>query len=155
MEMAECCCSGPAGTAATIACPACGTTGSPVAELTMKALLTEAALQRFELGAYRFCPDVSCDVVYFHAANRTFTSADCRVPVWQKEPLGRRMICYCFGENEADVRAEFEQTGGSKAVDRVRAHIEARRCACEVRNPKGTCCLGDVTQMVKRIGDHG
>lgn len=154
-EMSECCCGGPVDTASRFACSACQTKGAPVDELTVKAVLTEAALQRFEPGAHRFCPDAACQVVYFDTANRMFTSSDCRVPVWQKEPPGRRLICYCFGENEADISAEIEQTGSSKAVERVRAHIAAGRCACEVRNPKGTCCLGDLALAVKRIAEHG
>jgi hypothetical protein len=27
----------------------------------------------------------------------------------------------------------------------------AGRCACEVRNPRGACCLGDVAAVVKRV----
>ena len=126
----------------------------PVEDLTMKALLSDTALQRFEPGAHRFCPDASCDVVYFDAAGRTFTTADLRVPVWQKQRPGARTICYCFGENETDIKSEIERAGRSKAAERVRGHIDAGRCACEVRNPKGACCLGDVTQAVKRLA-HG
>jgi hypothetical protein len=39
----------------------------------------------------------------------------------------------------------------SHAVQRVREHISAGRCGCEVRNPRGVCCLGDVTEAVKRM----
>jgi Zinc binding domain len=134
-------------------CSTCGTMGQPVEAQTVKALLTEAALRRFEPGAYRFCPDSTCSVVYFGAS--VFRTDDVHVRVWQKEPAGARMICYCFDENEADIRAEVEQTGASKAVERVRDHIEAGRCACEIRNPKGACCLGDVIQAVKRIAEYG
>lgn len=141
-------------TASTFACSACRTKGSPVEDLTVKALLSDTALQRFEPGAHRFCPDASCDVVYFDAAGRTFTTTDLGVPVWQKQAPGARTICYCFGENETEIRAEIERTGRSKAAERVRAHIDAGRCACEVRNPKGACCLGDITQAVKRVA-HG
>ena len=116
----------------------------------MKALLSETALRRFKHGVYRFCADASCDVVYFDGAGETFTTADLRVPVWQKQASGARTICYCFGENETDIKAEIARTGRSKAEARVRAHIQAGRCACEVRNPKGACCLGDVMQAVKR-----
>jgi hypothetical protein len=122
-----------------------------VEELTVRALLSATALQRFERGAYRFCPDASCDVVYFDSAGRTFTTADLRVPVWQKQAPGARTICYCFGENETDIRAEIDRIGRSAAETRVREHIQAGRCACEVRNPTGACCLGDVTQAVKRM----
>jgi hypothetical protein len=154
-EMGECCCSGPAGTASTFACSACRTKGQPVDELTIKALLIESALRRFEPGTYRFCPDADCNVVYSDASGRAFTTRDLRVSVWQKEPPGARMICYCFDENEADITVEVEQTGTSKAVERVRGHIEVGRCACEVRNPTGACCLGDIIQAVKRISEHG
>ena len=153
--MADCCCPGATETTSTFTCAACQAPGSPVDLLTVKALLTEAALQRLEPGEYRFCPVASCEVVYFDRANHTFTSRDLRVPVWQQEPPGRRVICYCFGENEADIRAEVARTGGSAAAERVRRHIAAGRCACEVRNPRGACCLGDVTNAVKHITEHG
>jgi hypothetical protein len=80
-----------------------------------------------------------------------FGSQDVRVPVWQKLPFGARPICYCFGETEASIRAEFETRGRSQVVERIRTHIAAGRCACEVRNPRGACCLGDVIAAVKRV----
>jgi hypothetical protein len=40
---------------------------------------------------------------------------------------------------------------GARVIERVREHIAAERCACEVRNPRGACCLGDVIAAVKRI----
>ena len=74
-----------------------------------------------------------------------------RERVWQKEPSGDRKLCYCFGENEADITREIAQTGRSAAVRRVRAHIAAKRCACEVRSPSGTCCLGDLLAALDRL----
>jgi hypothetical protein len=71
--------------------------------------------------------------------------------VWQKDAAGARMLCYCFGEGEAGIRDEIHATGASHAVERIRAHVEAGRCACEVRNPRGVCCLGDVGAAVTRI----
>ena len=38
--------------------------------------------------------------------------------------------------------------------ERVVAPFDARRCACEVRNPRGVCCLGDVAAAVKRIASE-
>jgi len=89
--------------------------------------------------------------VYFDEAGVVYQKDDVRVAVWQKEASGCRMICYCFDENEADMLAECEQTGTTAAADRVRAHIAAGRCACDVRNPRGACCLGDVLAAVARI----
>ena len=148
--MGDCCCSpkNDAG-AKPVTCRACQTKGQPVDELTIKALLTEHALRRFEPGSYRYCSDASCDVVYFSEAG-TFTKQDVRVPIWQKEPPGRRTICYCFDETESAIARELSDTGVSHAVGRVRAHIAAHRCACEVRNPRGACCLGDLIAAVDR-----
>ena len=114
-------------------------------------MLTSVALARYEHHAYRFCPYEGCSVVYFSENGTSFTTSDVRERVWQKEPAGRRTVCYCFGENEADIAAEIEQGGTSDAVQRVRAHVASGRCACEIRNPRGACCLGDVIAAVERL----
>jgi hypothetical protein len=119
--------------------------------VTVKALLTESALREFLPGEYRFCPDPDCDIVYFSAVGQPFTTADVRVPVWQKLPFGGRPICYCFGETEASIRADVARGDGRRVIERVREHIAAERCACEMRNPRGACCLADVIATVKRI----
>jgi hypothetical protein len=131
--MADCCCPGPDQTDQTVRCGICRTAGKPVDSLTVKALVTDAALGRYEHAAYRFCPDAACAVVYFAENGPVFTTDDVRERVWQKQPAGRRTLCYCFGENEADIAREIERTGQSAAVHRVRAHIGARRCACSSR----------------------
>ncbi len=132
-------------------CPASASTGESVTSKTVKALLTETALRRFEPGAYHFCSDPACSVVYFDDHGHRFDKDEIRVPVWQKEPRGARMICYCFDESETSIRAELDATGGSLAVDRVRGHISAARCACDLRNPRGRCCLGELTETIARL----
>lgn len=146
------CCSAPKATAdyENVACSACQTKDLAVEELTVKALLTELALRRFEPGSYRFCPEASCAVVYFSETGFAFARDDTRVPVWQKKPSDRRLICYCFDETEAAIAVELRDAGDSQAVERIRAHVAAQRCACEVRNPRGTCCLGDLIAAVER-----
>jgi Zinc binding domain len=151
--MEQSCCCPPADSTSGTAfrCPKCDTNGTTVDLLTVKALLTEHALRRLAVTQYRFCADAGCEVVYFNSAGHTFTTTDVRVPVWQKQPFGQRMVCYCFDENEAAIQIEIEQHGQSEAAERVRQHIGAGRCACEVRNPRGSCCLGDVTAAVTRL----
>jgi len=149
--MAECCCPEPTAAGEALACSQCQTASKPVDALTVKALLTASALTRFARIAYRFCPNTTCDVVHFAEHAPTFSKQDVRVPVWQKEPVGERTVCYCFGENESDIAEEIDRTGESLAVHRVRRHIAAGRCACEIRNPRGACCLSDVTAAVERM----
>ena len=49
------------------------------------------------------------------------------------------------------MRADVACGEGARVIERVREHIAAERCACDVRNPRGACCLGDVIAAVKRI----
>jgi hypothetical protein len=132
-------------------CPVCGRRGAAVQLQTVKALLTEVALRRVRQTHYRFCSNPTCSTVYFGDAGDRFGTQNLRVPVWHKEPAGERLLCYCFGENERDVCAELMESGRTAVVERIRAHIAAQRCACEIRNPRGACCLGDVIAAVQRI----
>lgn len=149
--MSNCCSAPECSTDNGLVCPVSGTKGVRVDLQTVKAMLTEAGLKCVRTATYRFCPDAACAVVYFAEDGHTYSKTDVRVPVWHKEPEGRRTVCYCFGENEGDIRAEITATGKSGAIERVRQHIQAGRCACEVRNPRGVCCLGDVGAAVKRV----
>ena len=89
---------------------------------TVKALLTEIALRRVQVTEYRFCGNPSCHVVYYGDAGDRFGTEDIRVPVWHKEPPGSRMLCYCFGETEAVIRAEGVQNRPADVVARIRDH---------------------------------
>ncbi|TAK16100.1 MAG: hypothetical protein EPO35_05985 [Acidobacteria bacterium] len=149
--MTECCGPAPGAPRGRPACTGCATAGAPVDLSTVKALLVEPALARLNTAVFYFCADTKCPVVYFAADGQRFLTSDVRARVWQKEPPGDRAICYCFGENERDIRAEIARDGASGAVNRVREHIAAHRCACEIRNPRGACCLGDVAEAVKRV----
>jgi endonuclease YncB( thermonuclease family) len=104
-----------------------------------------------QLTHYRFCANPACETVYFGDAGDRFATRDIRVPVWQKERRGARLLCYCFGETESDLRRELLEHGHTDVVARIRAHVAAQRCACHIRNPRGACCLGDVIAAVKRI----
>jgi hypothetical protein len=123
--MSDCCKAATAEPQRVFACPISGNRGKPVELQTVKALLTERALRRVGRSSHYFCPDPDCDVVYFDTAGSHYTKADVRIAVWQKEPFGQRTVCYCFGENEADIRAEMDRLGRSEAVERVRRHIQA------------------------------
>lgn len=129
-------------------CPECGRVGRRVELMTLKALLRPQDLARRSAPEHRFCPSASCRVVYF-GLGEVFRREHVLVPVFQKEPAGDRTICYCFAVSEGDIRSEIQATGGATAVERITALVKSERCACEVRNPQGTCCLGNLTAAVK------
>jgi hypothetical protein len=58
-------------------------------------------------------------------------------------------VCYCFGFTRQDIWDEIRQTGRSTIAERISAEVKAGNCACEVKNPSGKCCLGNVTRTAK------
>jgi len=148
--VAECCKIDAQGPPATGRCASCGEPGRSVEPITVKALLRPEALARMSGPAHRFCPTPSCPVVYF-GESEVFRREDVAAPVFQKEPAGNRTLCYCFAVSEADLRLEIAETGRSTAAQRIRDHVQAGRCACEIKNPQGTCCLGDVVAATKAL----
>lgn len=153
MTVADCCqVEAPRG-AEPARCADCDQRGRAVDPITVKALLRPEALARLSAPAHRFCPTASCPVVYF-GEGEAFDREDVAVPVFQKEPAGDRTVCYCFAISEADLRREITNTGRSTAAQRITEHVRAGRCACEVRNPKGSCCLGDVAAVVEALTEE-
>lgn len=97
-------------------CPITGTSGIRVRLQTVKAILKESSLRRLRPATYYFCPEPACDGVYFSQQGELYSKYDVRTTVWQKEPVGRRVLCYCFGENELTIASEIEATGTSLAL---------------------------------------
>jgi hypothetical protein len=132
-------------------CPECGKTGKVIQGQTVKSLLS-ISLRQLQDVKYLFCRTQSCPVVYFSTdREQIFTVEQVRERVYQKEPDAEDVfICYCFRHTVGGLRA-----ASSKArvaiIDDVNTGINAGQCACDLRNPQGSCCLGNVRSMTKRI----
>jgi hypothetical protein len=133
-------------------CPGCGEKGRSVDGQTVKAMLA-VSLMEVTHEPYLFCRTALCPVVYYSADGlQTFTVEQIRERVYQKEPQAEDVpICYCFRHTAGAIRAEIERTGQSTAVDGITAGTQAGYCACDIRNPQGSCCLGNVKALVKRL----
>ena len=131
-------------------CPQCGREGQPVDRTTVQALLNPEALGMVNGCQYVFCETPHCPVVYSAADGTQLRKAQVRVRVGLKETEDPVPICYCFGVTERMIREEIQRTGGSSASPRIRAEIKAGNCRCEVENPSGRCCLGEVRQAEKQ-----
>ncbi|MGH2544358.1 MAG: putative iron-sulfur cluster-binding metallochaperone [Ardenticatenaceae bacterium] len=133
-------------------CPQCGRKGKPIAIQTVKAMLA-ISLERLRPTPYHFCRTPDCSVVYFAAdGGQLILERHLRERVHQKAPHDEAVfVCYCFRYTPGSIRAEFIETGESAVVARVNAGIQAGQCACEIRNPQGSCCLGNIHSVVKRI----
>ena len=60
-------------------------------------------------------------------------------------------LCYCFGFDESHLREEISKTGSTTVPERISRLIREGLCSCDVRNPSGKCCLGDVNRAVTRL----
>ena len=127
-------------------CPGCGHAGRAVSETTVMSLLGPSALERRERRRHRFCPTQTCPVVYF-GGGEVMHRDDLQVPVFCKEPAGNRLVCYCFGIREPDITASRQPGRHSAIFHRVRTLVREGRCACEVKNPHGSCCLNEIVQI--------
>ena len=131
-------------------CPVSETVGLGVDLITLKALLKAEALRRLDGTNYRFCPATDCDVIYFDMeSGSVFTKADLTVRVGLKERGHPIALCYCFGYTLANVQQDLAARGNTDIPATIAAEIKAGHCACEVKNPQGTCCLGTVSAAIK------
>lgn len=132
-------------------CPRCGAAGKPVETVTLKHMVKPEFLEVVNTAGFLFCRSPNCDVVYFHPNGTRLTKADVRVRVGLKESEDPVQICYCFGFTEGMAGKEIESTGKCTIQDRISAEMKRDLCACEIRNPQGSCCLGNVAAAIKRL----
>jgi len=130
-----------------VACPVSGRRSKQVGILTVKSLVRKLPLGMPDTQYY-FCDTSDCEVVYFalDAEAPRFRREDLMVRVGAKETADPIPICYCFGFTRQDIWDEIRSTGKSTVAERITTEVKAGHCACEVKNPSGKCCLGDVTR---------
>lgn len=131
-------------------CAECGQKAKPVQGQTVKALLS-VSLRGVRDVEYLFCRTPTCSVVYFSQdSEQTFTLEQVRERVYQKEPTANDvLVCYCFRHTVSDIRDASLQTRDAIVQD-INVGIKANQCACDLRNPQGSCCLGNVTSLAKQ-----
>src|SRR5712691_5044662 len=145
------CCSVNVGTApAVMTCPANGARSKRVDTLTVKSLVRKLPMG-MPNTQYYFCDASDCEVVYFalDAEAPRFRREDLVVRVGVKETAHPIPVCYCFGFTRKNIQDEIAETGRSTIGERITAEVKAGNCACEVKNPSGKCCLGDVKRAAQ------
>lgn len=136
--------------AAAGACPVCGRSGKAVEGQTVKALLSVSLRQVHDVQ-YFFCRTQDCPVVYFSAGGQTFTVDQVRESVYQKQPHAADVfVCYCFRHTVGNIRAASPE-GRTAILDEINAGIDAGQCACDLRNPQGSCCLGNARSLIRKL----
>ena len=135
----------------TVLCPRCGERGKPVSLATVGAMAkTELEAAKLSAREYKLCRNRDCPVVYY-SGEVQLKKSELRVPINFKERNYEGPVCYCFNHTVASIRAEVETKGHSTAQRMITQEVKAGRCACEVKNPAGTCCLGDISRAVQTV----
>lgn len=134
------------------ACPTCHRPGKSVGTDTVRALVA-VSLMEVDGKDYFFCRTPDCPTVYFAAdTHQEFTEASLRELVHQKHPGDPDVfVCYCFRHTPASISRQFLETGAVRVIEEITAGIQAAKCACDIRNPQGSCCLGNVRSVLGRI----
>ncbi len=135
---------------ATAPCPVSQTAGRKIQRRTLESLLKPYARELLQPAQYYYCADPTCPIVYFSNAHvRTFSIGELTVPVFDKDKSEETSVCYCFDWTRGRIRDQIVETGKSTAAVEIAQKVKAGECACDVKNPKGRCCLGDVNAVVK------
>jgi hypothetical protein len=139
------------------ACPSCLRPGRFVKAITVAVMVknTKFYLHTENLpdeGMF-FCPTEDCEVVYYSVEhNLIFRKPDVRVKVWQKERMRDDIpVCYCFHHTISSIKEEYSNHGQSDVITRISVQVRAMNCRCEVENPQGSCCLGNVAMALKLV----
>lgn len=147
--MSGCCtdrCQVPAPSPQPGVCLQCGKKGKSVSTLTVKSLVREHT--RVSAATYFFCRTPQCEAVYF-CEGGVFRKPDLKVRVGLKETEDPVPLCYCFDYTRADIRKEVDEHGSTDIPERIKKEVQAGYCACEVKNPSGSCCLGDIMRAIQ------
>lgn len=133
-------------------CPTNGKAGKPIDTQTVKSMLM-LPLTAIRQTQYYFCREADCPTVYYSKdGTQTFTETDLRERVYQKHEQDENvLVCYCFQYSPARIREELRAAGKTTVSDSIHLGIQAGQCACDIRNPQGSCCLGNVNSLIKRI----
>jgi len=143
-----CCSPKPKGKAL---CPECGKTAKSVLVKTLEYLLQPKSIEKLNsLEDFYYCKTPSCEVVYFRE-DEILTQSDISVIVGLKEGASPATVCYCFAWTKEKIQAELEESGKTMALDDIKAKMENPGCSCEILNPSGGCCLGDVGKAIKEL----
>jgi len=133
-------------------CPVSKTLSRKVQRRTLEHLLKLEKIGAIQNVQYYYCADANCNIVYFsNEAVPYFTVDAVSVKVHSKNNGEEVNVCYCFNWSRARIKHELDYTGASTASLQIAEEIKTGNCACDIKNPKGECCLGDVNSYVKSI----
>ncbi|MBI3127686.1 MAG: (2Fe-2S)-binding protein [Candidatus Tectomicrobia bacterium] len=142
-------------------CPSCrkegieclGTRKVPNPRVTLASLVREEGRGALSPdGPVYFCVQRDCVTVYFDRKGHEIAKDKLAVPVWQKEDASDIPVCYCFGHTARAIMDDAALHSPPRIPAAIWEKVKEGQCQCDVKNPQGACCLGNVAYWVKRRG---
>jgi len=132
-------------------CQSCGEDGKKVDHLAIKSLLKEGKLHDFKpKSQYYYCKTSGCDTVYFtNEENTSFRTKDIKTEIALKNQNREGYVCFCFAHTVKEIEEKVIAKGESHISQNIVAECQLKKDACEVKNPRGKCCLSDVKWVEK------
>lgn len=128
-------------------CPRCGSLGTAVGEVTLRAQLQPAALDKLAPTGW-FCPHPPCEVAYFDACGAFAEVAELRHRVAPKH--ADAPLCACFGFATADLDADVRD-GTPTRLRALLAQSQTAEARCAERAANGQCCVPEVRKLYLRL----
>ena len=132
-------------------CPKNRNVCKPVPRITVESLLRPEHRHYLVSLPYFFCDSPDCEVVYVSASGKeVITTSQLSVRVGIKETEDPIPLCYCFNFDRKAIWDDIRSKGATDIPKIIAQRIKAGDCRCEVTNPSGSCCLGDIHRVVKQ-----
>ena len=133
-------------------CPVSATESKKIQRRTIEHMVKPELVEKILAAQYYYCSDSDCPVVYFSQdGNIRFTTEDIQVAVFSKDSGKDVNVCYCYDWTRGRIEDEIRKTGNSTVSQEVAEKVRASLCECDIKNPKGACCLGDLNRYVEEI----
>ncbi|MCH7763373.1 MAG: hypothetical protein IIB95_06475 [Candidatus Marinimicrobia bacterium] len=155
--MSDCCSVSHTETKSTeIKCPSCDQKGKQVDLLTIRSITRRDFPHYGELTKGFLClnPD-DATVYYFSNLDFIVNQDDVVTDIGFKTNSNTKTVCYCFRHTKHDIIDDYLKHGKSNIENDVRQKVKDKQCTCEVSNPKGKCCLGDIRTVIKGVEENG
>ena len=151
-EGGECCLIEQTPAPALATCPVSKTSSRKINRRTLEHLLKPDSVKKIQNVQYYYCNEPSCDVVYFsHQGPSYFIKADLTVKIFHKDNGDNVNVCYCFDWTRERIEEQIRSTGQSTASQEIAQLVKDQKCICDITNPKGRCCLGDINRVIKEV----
>jgi hypothetical protein len=146
--MSNCCCE---STDQPIdVCPGCE---KPVVSIETIKAMVDIPLWNITPGdQFFYDADEDSEMVYLSTqSGMIINESELREKVFAKNPDDDDCyVCYCFKIKIGDLRqATIEER--QTIFERLKAASNKNQCSCKTRNPKGSCCIGDVKALIDKF----